>query len=115
MAQAIVSPPELDSTMTDAPTIRTVTLDFPLARGEETVKTVQVRKPGSGELRGLTLMALSQLDYAALETLLPRITSPMLTKADVAALDPADLMQLGGEVMDFLLPKAAKAAAFPQA
>lgn len=115
MAQAIVSPPELDSTMTDAPTIRTVTLDFPLARGEETVKTVQVRKPGSGELRGLTLMALSQLDYAALETLLPRITTPILHKTDVARLDPADLMQLGGEVMDFLLPKAAKEAASPQA
>ncbi|MFA6125066.1 MAG: phage tail assembly protein [Sphingomonas sp.] len=96
--------------MTDS-TFRTVTLDTPLKRGDETITTVQVRKPGSGELRGLTLMALSQLDYAALETLLPRITTPMLTKADVARLDPADLMQLGGEVMDFLLPKAAKQAA----
>ncbi|BCA60231.1 hypothetical protein HMP06_3000 [Sphingomonas sp. HMP6] len=104
-----------ESLMTDAPTFRTVTLDFPLTRGDETVTSVQVRKPGSGELRGLTLMALSQLDYAALETLLPRITMPMLQKADVARLDPADLMQLGGEVMDFLLPKAAKEAASPQA
>lgn len=101
--------------MSDTPAFRTVTLDFPLVRGEETVSTVQVRKPGAGELRGLTLMALSQLDYAALETLLPRITMPILHKHDIAKLDPADLMQLGGEVMDFLLPKAAKEAASQQA
>lgn len=93
--------------------LRTVTLDVPLSRGEETISTVQVRKPNSGELRGLTLIALSQLDYAALETLLPRITAPILHKSDIARLDPADLMQLGGEVMDFLLPKAAKEAVSP--
>lgn len=93
--------------------LRSVTLDTPLTRGEETITAVQVRKPGSGELRGLTLMALSQLDYAALESLLPRITMPILHKADIARLDPADLMQLGGEVMDFLLPRAAKETASP--
>lgn len=94
--------------------LRTVTLDAPLERpNAEPVREVQVRKPNSGELRGLTLMALSQLDYGALETLLPRITMPILHKQDVARLDPADLMQLGGEVMDFLLPKAAKEAASP--
>lgn len=95
--------------------IRTVTLDYPVKRGETTIESVQVRKPGSGELRGLTLMALSQLDYAALETLLPRITIPPLHKQDITVLDPADLMQLGGEVMDFLLPKAVKDRASPPA
>lgn len=90
-----------------------VTLDVPIERGETTITEVKVRKPNSGELRGLTLMALSQLDYGALEQLLPRITQPILTKAEIGRLDPADLMQLGGEVMDFLLPKAAKAEASP--
>ncbi|MEG3089757.1 phage tail assembly protein [Sphingomonas sp. PB4P5] len=94
-----------------APTTRTVTFDTPIVRGSETIDSVSVRKPGAGELRGLTLMALSQLDYAALETLLPRITTPVLHKTDIMQLDPADLMQLGGEVMDFLLPRAAKATA----
>lgn len=98
---------------TAVPILRSVTLDTPLARGDETIAVVQVRKPGAGELRGLTLMALSQLDYAALESLLPRITMPILHKADIARLDPADLMQLGGEVMDFLLPRAAKETASP--
>ncbi|WP_375292454.1 phage tail assembly protein [Sphingomonas melonis] len=94
--------------------LATVTLDVPLSRGDaEPIATVTVRKPNSGELRGLTLMALAQLDYTTLETLLPRITMPILHKADIARLDPADLMQLGGEVMDFLLPQKAKAAVSP--
>jgi hypothetical protein len=94
--------------------LRTVTLDTPLARGEgDPITQVTVRKPNSGELRGLTLMALSQLDYDTMEKLLPRITIPILHKADVARLDPADLMQLGSEVMDFLLPNAAKAQVSP--
>ena len=80
-----------------------------LAAGDE----ITVRKPGGGELRGLTLMGLSQLDYTQLETLAPRITSPMLDKQMFRALDPADLMQFGGEVMDFLLPTAAKQAVSP--
>ena len=103
------------ATLNSSTSLRTITLDTPLTRGEgEPIATVQVRKPNSGELRGLTLMALSQLDYGALESLLPRITTPILHKADIARLDLADLMQLGGEVMDFLLPKAAKESVSPQ-
>ena len=90
--------------------LRPVELDTPVTRGEQTISTVQVRMPHGGELRGLSLSALLNLDYGALETLLPRVTIPPLTKPEVAALDPSDLIQLGSEVMDFLLPKAAKAA-----
>lgn len=91
----------------------TVTLDTPLVRGEQKIETVEVRKPKSGALRGCSLSALLNLDYGALEILLPRITSPTLTKQDIAELDPSDLTQLGSEVMDFLLPKDAKAALSP--
>lgn len=97
----------------NATELRPVALDAPIVRGETTIDTVNVRKPKSGELRGLSLSSLLNLDYASLETLLPRITHPVLTKADIAALDPADMIQLGSEVMDFLLPKGAKAALSP--
>ena len=98
--------------MTDTAAAR-ITLDTPIVRGELTIDTVEVRKPKSGALRGLSLSALLNLDYGALETLLPRITNPVLSKQDVAELDPSDLTQLGSEVMDFLLPKDAKAALSP--
>lgn len=96
--------------------IRTFTLDEAVTSGGKTLidagTEIQVRKPGSGELRGLTLMALSQLDVSALETLAPRITTPVIPKGSTMA--PADLMQFGGEVMDFLLPRAAKEKAASQ-
>ena len=101
------------ATLSGSTSLRTITLDVPLTIGDLKIETVKVRKPASGELRGLTMMALSQLDYAALETLLPRITVPPLEKTDIARLDPADFMQLGSEVMDFLLPKSAKETASP--
>jgi len=69
---------------------------------------ITVRKPGSGELRGLALNSLLQLDVASLETLAPRITSPLIHKPFAAAMAPNDMLQFGTEVVDFLLPKAAK-------
>ncbi|UYY78416.1 phage tail assembly protein [Sphingomonas sp. R1] len=81
--------------------------------GEEKIAagtTITVRKPGSGELRGLALQNLLQLDVASLQTLAPRITAPVLLKPFVDAMAPSDLLQFGTEVVDFLLPKAAKPA-----
>ena len=95
------------------PQMATVTLDAPITSGDITIDQVKIRKPQAGELRGLSLSALLNLDYAALENLLPRITIPTLTKAQIMAMDPSDFTQLGSEVMDFLLPKGAKAALSP--
>jgi hypothetical protein len=107
------TPPVADN----APTLRRFTLDFDVKLGEQVIigagTVITVRKPGSPELRGLTLAALAQLDVNALHDLAPRITSPVIHKN--ATMDPADLMQLGGEVMDFLLPTAARPAASPTA
>lgn len=95
--------------------IATVTLDFPFQRGDQTIDKVQVRRPRSGELRGLNITDLVQMNVAATTTLLPRITMPPLTQQEVSDLDPADFTQFGMEIMDFLLTKAAKGEASPQA
>lgn len=92
--------------MTALPQTHTVTLDTALVRGEQCIDTVTLRKPQAGELRGTSLSALVNLDVEALQRVLPRISTPTLTEADVAALDPADLLQLGGAFANFLLPKA---------
>ena len=86
-------------------TPKTVTLDSPIQRGEQTISEIVVRKPVAGQLRGLNMTDILQMDINALSKLLPRITSPALTEVDISGMDPADLMQLGQEVAAFLLPK----------
>jgi len=88
---------------------KTITLENPIQRGSETITSVMVRKPKSGELRGTQLVNLMNMDVAALEIVLPRITVPTLTRHDVSNLDPSDLTQLGMEVTGFLLTRQAKA------
>lgn len=85
-----------------------VQLDTPIQRGDSQITSVTVRKPRSGELRGLSLAELLHLKVDALQALLPRITTPMLHKQDLANIDPADLVNLGTAVVSFLLTKEQK-------
>lgn len=94
-------------------TVETVDLDTPIQRGNEKITRITVRKPGSGELRGCSLIDLMRMEVTALHTVLPRITTPTLTQHDVSSLDPADLTQLATKVSNFLLPKATKDEAYP--
>jgi len=91
----------------------TIILETPIKRGDQEITVITLRKPGSGELRGVSLMDLMRMDVTALHTVLPRITEPTLTAADVSKLDPADLVQIATEVTGFLLTKRDKADAFP--
>lgn len=84
-------------------------LDTPVKRGSNEITQVTVRKPSSGELRGLHLSELLQLDVASLIKLVPRITE--LTEQEVAKLEPADLVEIGTKVIDFLVQKRTKTAA----
>lgn len=92
-----------------------ITLDTPIKRGEKEITEVTLRKPDSGELRGTNLTDLLQMDVAALEKVIPRISDPSLTLYEVQHLDPADLMQFGAVVSSFLLPKATMQAAYQPA
>lgn len=96
------------TTETQAPTISKqslVELDTPIKRGSEEISNVQLRKPRSGELRGLNLANLANLDVSSLIKLVPRISQPALVEQEVANLDPADLTALGVEIANFLAPK----------
>lgn len=85
-----------------------IELDAPIKRGNTEIDSVTLRKPVSGELRGVSLMDLAQMDVLALRKVLPRISNPSLTDAEVGNLDPADLMQCGVAVASFLLTKKMK-------
>jgi hypothetical protein len=91
------------------PVLRTVNLDAPIQRGEQSIDTLQLRKPRSGELRGLSLVDLGQLKVDALTKIIPRISMPSLTEAEVGNMDPSDLLACGAEIGSFLLQKSQRA------
>ena len=93
----------------------TITLDTPIQRTSGAINHVTLRKPKAGELRGVSLTELLQMDVTALQTVLPRISQPTLLKTEVADMDPADLVQFGVEVTSFLLPKGSKESISPTA
>lgn len=105
---------QTDITATEQPALpdNVVVLEQPIVRGATEIKEITLRKPMSGELRGLSLSDLLNLEVDALRKLLPRITSPALTEVELGNMDPADLLELGAKVGGFLLKKSAKEAAF---
>tara|TARA_R110002012_G_scaffold321621_2_gene550171 strand:- start:11398 stop:11748 length:351 start_codon:yes stop_codon:yes gene_type:complete len=106
-AQA-VDKDEEQAPVAKATNYNTVTLDTPLMRGKTEVTEIQFRKPNAGELRGVSLTDLLQMQTDALVTVIPRISLPSLTATEVRTMDVADLVQCGGEIISFLLPKRAK-------
>jgi hypothetical protein len=86
----------------------TITLDAPLSRGETTIDTLTLRKPTAGELRGIALTDVLQMQTDALIRLIPRLSTPSLTEAEIRHMDPADLVQCGSEIAGFLLTKQAR-------
>ncbi|MGM3175051.1 phage tail assembly protein [Dickeya lacustris] len=85
-----------------------ITLSTPIKRGETLIETISVIKPTAGTLRGIALADLTNADVDALIKLLPRMTYPSLTEADVTALDLSDLLLFAGKVIGFLTPSSAR-------
>ena len=94
----------------DTDNVKSVDLDEPIKRSSGEIKRVLIRKPNAGALRGVTLMALVQVDVQALRTVLPRVCDPILTPAEINELDPADLLTVGATLASFFMSKAERQA-----
>jgi len=55
----------------------------------------------AGELRGLSLAEVLNLDVDSVTKLIPRISTPTLTEQEVRNMDPADLVEAGKEIAGF--------------
>lgn len=100
--------------MSEPTELRTVALDTPIVRGEQTIDSLKLRKPKSGELRGVSFVDLGQLKTDTLIKILPRITNPIITEAEAANLDPCDLLACGAEIGSFLLQRSQRTAVLDQ-
>jgi len=100
----------LPAAFIDTDNVKSVDLDEPIKRSTGEIKRVLIRKPNAGALRGVTLMALVQVDVQALRTVLPRVCDPILTPAEINELDPADLLTVGATLASFFMSKAERQA-----
>lgn len=87
------------------PDIETVKFDSPIVRGELTIKEVNINKPKTGALRGLSLSDLLKLDVETVIKLVPRVSTPPLTEPEVALLDPVDFLSISTAVVGFFASK----------
>jgi len=87
----------------------TVTRSEAIRIDGESVTKITLRKPKAGELRGLLLTQLMQMDVGSLIRLTPRISMPPMTEDQVAALPPEDLLAIGTQVSLFFVGKDQRA------
>lgn len=85
---------------------KAVTLSKPVQRGDAAIASVTLREPMAGDLRGLNLSELLQMNVAAMTRLVPRITEPGLAPDEVANLPGADLVALSLAVVGFFFSDA---------
>lgn len=86
-----------------------IELDSPIMMGDTSIDVLEIRKPNVQALQGVKIADLLQGDVTAICTVLPKVSSPTLTKSQVQQLDPADIAQIGGALMIFLQPKSVRA------
>lgn len=99
----------MSDTTENNPALRKVDLDHGLKRGETTITSLHVRKPGGGELRGLSQVDVLRQDYNTISKLASRACIPPITEAEYASLDPADMMLIGSEFAAFFISRQQKA------
>ncbi|WP_334473514.1 phage tail assembly protein [Arsenophonus sp. PmNCSU2021_1] len=95
--------------MKKTPNTRIINLEEPIARGETPINQVTLRKPHVGDLRGVQLSPLMQMDVDAVMKVLPRIMTPSLNEQEMRQMSPGDFFNLANELGLFLLPKSVTA------
>lgn len=93
---------------------QTIDLDTPIKMGDLEIKQLEIRKPNVQALQGVKIADLLQGDVNSICTILPRISSPTLTKAEINQLEPSDIAQVAGVVMIFLQTKSVRAQLLQQ-
>ncbi|MBF9261005.1 phage tail assembly protein [Acinetobacter baumannii] len=96
------------------PDLQTIDLETPLMMGTIEIKALEIRKPNVTALQGVKIADLLNGDVTAICTVLPRVSTPTLTKSQINQLEPADLAQIGGALVLFLQPKSVRVEALRQ-
>ncbi|MCX8578810.1 phage tail assembly protein [Gilliamella sp. B2717] len=73
-----------------------------LKSGKSIISELSIRKPLTGDLRGIKLVDFIELDIDSLAKVLPRITTPSIAEHEVYTLDLIDLSEITRVIAGFL-------------
>lgn len=74
--------------------------------GKSNITELTIRKPLTGDLRGIKLIDFIELDVDSLAKVLPRVTIPSIEEHEVYSLDLADLSEITKVLAGFLSEKS---------
>lgn len=80
-----------------------VTLHRPISRADGDIEKLAFRAPTAGDLRGLQMTALMNLDVSALLTLAQRCSTTRVDAADLAGIDASDIGLIGAVLLNFFV------------
>jgi len=92
--------------MADIAAPKTFALTTPIPYGDKTLDALTLRAPCAGDLRGIRLSRLEEVDTDTVLSLVPRIATPHVVAAQLDALSPHDTLRLAAEVVGFFAPPA---------
>lgn len=70
--------------------------------GKSIITELTIRKPLTGDLRGVKLVNFIELDIDSLAKVLPRVTTPSIEEHEVFELDLMDLTEITKAIASFL-------------
>lgn len=79
----------------------TIKLNVPIAFGDKSIDTLTLRRPSAGELRGIKLLDLVQMEGGALIQVIPRICNEIPSEQVVSQLDTSDFARLANVIVGF--------------
>ncbi len=85
-----------------------VELEQPIIQGETKITQLTLRKPSAGELRGIKLMQLMELDPDAFFQLIPRICTPVVTIGQLHSMDSTDFLEVMAKITNMLEKKSSQ-------
>ncbi len=86
--------------------LNAVTLSAPITIDGQDVNEITLRKPSPGELRGLSMVDVLRMDIDTMFKLLPRITQPPLSAAQISSeIEPEDFTELASKTLLFFAKK----------
>lgn len=80
-----------------------ITLAKPFKRGDTDIETVSLREPMGGDLRGVSLANLINMDIGAVGKVLSRVSNPMVDVATFENMTARDITNLSLGLVSFLV------------